>query len=334
MSEPTIAHYGFRIVGDCRSERRLVEWPVAFAAYCRCDGLAEVEREAYLSAFTFGDAFREHLTNTGSTKGYSGPSWSPWLWFDIDAADDIPAAHNAARSLCAVLIKRYKLDDNALLIFFSGSKGFHVGLPTALFTPGASATYHRIARQFAEHVAALARIDIDTGVYDAVRAFRAPNSRHPKTGLHKRRFEFDELLHLKTTRLVELAATPEPFDVPTKPVALNQTAASDWQQADHHVAKQRAAMRERRQAVGSGATDATLNRATLEFLRQGATKGDRHRLLFSAAANLAEFRCSAALAHALLTESALDSGLSPSEVRRQIDCGLNRASLEGGSHDR
>jgi len=45
--------------------------------------------------------------------------------------------------------------------------------------------------------------------------------------------------------------------------------------------------------------------------------------LFSAAANLAEFGCPVALAHALLTEIALDSGLSPSDVRRQIDCGLD-----------
>lgn len=54
--------------------------------------------------------------------------------------------------------------------------------------------------------------------------------------------------------------------------------------------------------------------------------GDRHRLLFSAAANLAEFGCPPALAHELLTESALDSGLPPKEVRRQIDCGLDPVS--------
>jgi hypothetical protein len=45
--------------------------------------------------------------------------------------------------------------------------------------------------------------------------------------------------------------------------------------------------------------------------------------LFSAAANLAEFGCPPALAHALLTETALDSGLPPNDVRRQIDCGLS-----------
>ena len=45
--------------------------------------------------------------------------------------------------------------------------------------------------------------------------------------------------------------------------------------------------------------------------------------MFSAAANLAEFGCPVELAHELLTEAALDSGLSPSETRRQIDCGLS-----------
>ncbi|MEQ8838072.1 MAG: DNA primase, partial [Lacipirellulaceae bacterium] len=278
-----------------------------------------------------GEAFREHLTTTGTTKGYSGPCWTPWLWFDIDAADDLEHAHKAAKSLCAVLIERYRLDDDALLIFFSGSKGFHVGLPTALFTPDGSALFHRIARQFAEHVATLAGIEIDSGVYDCVRAFRAPNSRHPKTGLHKRRFQFEELLHLATGRIAQYAETPEPFELPTNLVAKNQTAMSDWQQAAHQVANEREAMRQRQQALASGASDATLNRATLEFLRNGATVGDRHRLLFSAAANLAEFRCPGALAHALLSESALDSGLSPSEVRRQIDCGLNRVIVEGGT---
>lgn len=74
-----------------------------------------------------------------------------------------------------------------------------------------------------------------------------------------------------------------------------------------------------------------LNRATLDFIRDGADQGDRHRLLFSAAANLAELGCPSALAHALLTEGALDSGLPPAEVRRQIECGLKHATGQGGN---
>lgn len=75
-----------------------------------------------------------------------------------------------------------------------------------------------------------------------------------------------------------------------------------------------------------GRDDARLNALTGAFIREGATSGDRHRLLYSAACNLAEFQCPANLAYALLTPPGLDSGLSPSDVRRQIDCGMKDGS--------
>ncbi len=168
--------YGFRICGNCTSPRRLVDAAKALAAYAACDELAALDRESYLSAFQFGADFRRHLESTGSTKGYSGESWTPWLWFDIDRADP-QAATDHARRLSAACIERYGVADDDLLLFFSGSKGYHVGLPTALWQPQPSVMFHRTARRFAEQVAELAGVAIDTGVYDRVRAFRAPNSR-------------------------------------------------------------------------------------------------------------------------------------------------------------
>jgi hypothetical protein len=67
-----------------------------------------------------------------------------------------------------------------------------------------------------------------------------------------------------------------------------------------------------------------LNALTMDFLRSGATTGDRHRLLFSAAANLAEFGCPSELAEALLMPSALDCELKPADARRQILLGLRQ----------
>ncbi len=314
----TACPYGFRIVGNCTNSRRLVDAALALAAYASCDERAEPDRESYLSAFQFGADFRQHLESTGTTKAFAGESWTPWLWCDIDR-DDPQAATNDARRLCSACIERYGMSDDDLLVFLSGSKGYHVGLPTALWQPQPSVMFHRVARRFAEQVADVAGVTIDTGVYDRVRAFRAPNSRHPKTGLHKRRLAVDELMHLGTDAIRKLAQEPAPFDIPN----LNghsEQAETDWQRAAEQVCQQTEAMTERR-ANGNG--NASLNRQTLEFIRDGASVGDRHRLLFSAAANLAEFDCPPSLAHALLTESGRDSGLSPSQVRRQIDCGLN-----------
>jgi len=322
--------YGFRIVGNTTNERRLTDWAAAFRGCCECDERAEVNRESYLSAFAFGDDFRRHLAAMGSTKGYAGATWATWLWFDIDR-DDIDQATRDARRLAAGLVDRFAMDADELLAFFSGSKGFHIGLPLSVCgSPEPSKTFYMICRRFAEAVAVRSAVTVDSGVYDRVRAFRSPNSRHPKTSLHKRRLTFGELMGLATRRIVELAAEPEPFDIPDAAPVADQ-AVRDWSAAVALVENEHRAAEARRGTVGKAG--ARLNRSTLDFIRDGATTGGtasdsaagvgRHRLLFSAAANLAEFGCPAALAEALLTESALDSGLSPSDVRRQIECGLN-----------
>jgi hypothetical protein len=322
--------YGFRIVGNTTNDRRLVDWSAAFRGCCECDERAAVDRESYLSAFTFGDDFRHHLTATASVRGFAGATWSPWLWFDIDR-DDIEQATRDARRLAAGLVDRFKLDGDELLAFFSGAKGFHIGLPLSVCgSPGPSESFYMICRRFAEAVATRSTVAVDSGVYDRVRAFRAPNSRHPKTGSHKRRLTFGELMGLAPRRIVELATEPEPFDLPD-PAPVADQAVHDWAAAVELVENEHRAAEMRRGTVGKAG--ARLNRATLDFIRDGATSGGtgndsaagvgRHRLLFSAAANLAEFGCSLELAEALLTESALDSGLSPSDVARQIRCGLN-----------
>ena len=317
--------YGFRVVGSPFSDRISIDWQRAFNAHCQNDERAETGRESYLSLFTFGDEFREHLERTGSTKNYRGPCWSPWVWWDIDAEGDLPTATDSARRLAAYLADRFGSEP---LLFFSGSKGYHVGIPTSLFEPEPSATFHRITRRFAETIAATLGIEIDAGIYDKVRLFRAPNSTHPKTRFHKRRLTLRELLHLKPSAIVQMAEKPESFEPPDAP-PLNSTAVDDWRQAAETVE------RELREHPKRLAGTAWLNRSTLAFIRDGAPIGDRHRVLFSAAANLAEFGCPPQLAYELLAESALDCGLPPSETRRQIDCGLShgRDSTQAASVD-
>jgi hypothetical protein len=314
----TTCPYGYWIVGETRGQRRLVDAAAAFAGYAACDERVEVGREAYLSAFTFSEEFRLHLQWNGSTKGYDGPCHAPWLWLDIDRPD-LGQALTDARRLAAGILARYStLDEGDLLVFFSGSKGFHVGLPTVAWSPEPSADFNRIARRFAERLAAGRGVAIDGGVYDKVRAFRAPNSRHPKTGLHKRRVAYDELLGLPLDRIRELAQQPEPFDLRSAPAA-SPAAVADWVEAGRQVRQEHEARSQKRRDGGAAQC---LNRLTMDFIREGAAEGDRHRLLYSAAANLAEFGCPPSLAHALLTDAALDSGLPPGEVYRQIECGL------------
>jgi len=307
---------GFRILGSTTSARRPIDWSAAFLGYAACDARAEVEQEGYLSAFCYGSEMLAKVTNHEmDVRRFTGLCWASWLWWDIDRDGNLARGQREARQLVQGICQRFSLQEGEVLVFFSGRKGFHVGLPTSLFDPQPGNQFNRIARQFAQQLADAAGVQIDAQIYDKVRPFRAPNSRHPATGLYKRQLDVSTLAELSADEIVSLAAAPSPFAVPAVKHR-SEIAASDWLAAEAVVADQVRQGRRTREA-------SALNRATLDFIRDGAANGIRATRLFSAAANLAEFKCPPALAHALLTEAALDSGLSPSEVRRQIDSGLN-----------
>jgi hypothetical protein len=341
----TACPHGFRIVGSPRNERRPTRWAVAFGAYAECDPRATCEQESYLSAFTFGADFAAHLRRRRTPKGLpeSVQCFAPWVWWDIDRAGDLPAAKADAVRLALSLEQQFAIDPEDLLLFFSGSKGYHVGLATSLWRCEPSADFHRVARAFCQQAAQVADVATDPSIYDRVHLLRAPNSRHPKTGLHKVRVSVEDLMHLSPEAIRQRAAEPMEFEIPT-PTRCDWNLQNAWTDAAEQVRQQAEAVAQARQD-GLLATNAKMNRLTLDFIRYGAeqggqgeqadkTAGDgRHRRLFSAAANLAEFGCPPNLAHALLTEPGLDCGLSPSDVRRQIDCGLSHAGRgqEGGA---
>jgi hypothetical protein len=296
---------------------------MAFAAYSMVDSRCQVKNESYLSLFRFDEDFRTHLESTGSTRNFVGACWAPFIWFDVDRENRLDLALADARRLGAYVLERYaSLDEDDVLMFYSGSKGFHVGVPSWVTGEGeGSVQFHQTCRHFASALADKAGIAIDEGIYDRVRPFRAVNSRHPRTGRHKRLLSFDELMGLSLPGIIDLASEPNPFTLPREGRS-DPVAIADWQAAAGAVKKQQD---NKQVALG----DAHLNRLTLQFIRDGAQPGDRHRLLFSAAANLGEFGCPAELAHALLTEAGLDSGLPPREVYRQINCGLVHGRKHG-----
>ena len=188
---------GFCVVGNSFEERRLIDHAAAFNPHAECNPKAEVDKESYLSAFQFGADFKVYLQRQRTPKGFAGSCWSPWLWLDIDRKDDLDAALNDNRRLASFILYRYfEFADEDLLLFFSASKGFHVSLPL-VHRPPSSPLLHLTCRKLAERVAEeVGAVKIDTTIYDRVRCFRAPNSRHPKTSLHKRQLSYQELMRL------------------------------------------------------------------------------------------------------------------------------------------
>jgi hypothetical protein len=280
------------------------------------------DREAYLSHFVFDRSMVEHhRTKGGSVAGFVGACWCRWLHLDIDATD-LGVALADARKLVAFLTERY---DSAPLIWFSGSKGFHVALDLGDGITPANG-FHRIAGTFAQGIAALAGVKIDGSVYDLNRILRLPSTRHPKTGLFKRIVDADELFGLTAEGIRQLAQHPRGDSLPT----LGSTPArllADWQAAMARAletAATRAAVRVER----SGQPDTRAPKYLMDFLRFGTDVGERHATLFRCAGWLTEQGAPVTLVHALLTEPGCDIGLSPADVRRQIDCGIAHATRQ------
>lgn len=101
-----------------------------------------------------------------------------YVWFDFDSPDGGLLALEDARAFAAWI--------NAAALFFaySGSKGFHVGVPWSYFglepSPHVGEKLNRLAKKLKKTYPTL-----DTTVFNPSRKFRVLGSKHPKTGLYK-----------------------------------------------------------------------------------------------------------------------------------------------------
>jgi hypothetical protein len=324
------APLAFRVLGGAENRREVVSYRKATALYAAADPSVQPELPAYLSAFAFPRAFRDHVrSHDGSTAGYAGPVAVPAINFDVDRAD-LDVALRDTRRLSQYLADRYVIEP---LVHYSGSKGFHVSLSTAGSIEPAPDN-HAVAKALACRLAGTVGIELDQGVYDRVRLWRAVNSRHRRTGRHKVRIDLDDLLYLGADQVRRLAAEPIPYDPPTPPSPPPRLVA-DWHEVAVAVRGER--KREARRRAADGEARQGINPLTRMLLTDPTSIriGERHRTILSVAADLAEFPTVDDLVAALLTPPGLDTGLPPREVARQVRCGIELAGRqrhgEGGA---
>jgi len=319
--------YGFIVEGSPRGVRMPIPWAVVFAAYAELDARIDPEMEAYLSNYVYPQEFVEHVRCHGSVRGYRGPCGGDFAWVDIDRSDLDEALMDAKRLVLHVT-NALDADTSSTLLFFSGSKGFHVGIPLH-WLPPMEVHFPTRCRKFVEGIAADAGVAIDTSIYDVVRLLRAPNSRHPKTGLFKRWLPVEGIEWIGLQQVLELAKSPEPFEVPDIGSAVCPKLNERWDATRTQLSAAVATPKFSSNNTAAG----RLNRDTIDFLRQGARKGERANRLFKASANLAELNREYGadrMAYAVLEQAARESGLPPSEIRHNFESGWKRGSKAEG----
>jgi len=161
-------------------------------------GLSEVSglvanssgRDCYRSYYRHPVEFSQYVRKNHTVSGWSGPCYSDYLWLDIDRPD-LNDALETARYMANRLEQLYEVSRNTLRIYFSGAKGFHIGINTRYFGLGPSekfpAQFKAIARSLADD------IEIDLAIYDKLRIFRLNNTINTKSGLYKVPLDYTQL---------------------------------------------------------------------------------------------------------------------------------------------
>lgn len=183
---------------DIKNRNKIIEFgvvPQNPVNYCR-----------YISLFPYDAGIINHVETNKSVSGYSGLHYCPAIIIDIDN-EDLETSRLDAVSLIKRLNEYYLLSTDDIRIFFSGNKGFHIGLHQKIF--GQLPAHKEIAQFVKKFVAELSQgiASVDLKIYEPMRIFRCTNSINDKSGLYKIPINFGELSgSIESIR--ELAKTP------------------------------------------------------------------------------------------------------------------------------
>lgn len=158
------------------------------------------KRDTYMTYFRYPEDMLQHFKNTKSVKGYHGPAYTDWIPIDIDS-NNINEAQDEAQRIMEFLNDQ-GIDINACRFYFSGSKGFHILIPSRMAEIQPSEDIHLRIRHMMKQIG-----NVDTSIYDKIRIFRLPNTINTKSGLYKvELYPFE--LNLQSKRILELAWEP------------------------------------------------------------------------------------------------------------------------------
>jgi hypothetical protein len=152
-----------------------------------------------------------------SIAGYEGRVWAPYLPLDLDHPELTPA-QEAAKRLVGLFLDKWQIDPNALQIYFSGAKGFHLLLDTRLFGRVAAAKnlpiiFDSMRRHLAQDLPETLRATVDLTIKDRVRLLRLPNTIHEKSKLYKVIFSPTELANLGPRQIRDIARLARPLEL-------------------------------------------------------------------------------------------------------------------------
>jgi replicative DNA helicase len=165
--------------------------------------------ECYTTIARFTEDYLKHRNETGTVEGYVGSCYVDTLWFDVDD-ENLDNSLIGAFNLLMTLENAFGVDRADIRVFFSGKKGFHVGIPTTTFSAVPSPQLPRALKHMAQRIAGQAGVTIDHSIYRTNSLLRLPNTVNAKSGLFKIPLPLDGFEALTIDDILDMAVKPKP----------------------------------------------------------------------------------------------------------------------------
>lgn len=140
--------------------------------------------ECYTTICRFTEDYLTYRNEKGTVEGYVGSCYTDMFWFDVDD-DNLENSLIGTFNLLVTLENSFNVDRKDLKLYFSGKKGFHVGIPTSTFGVLPSPQLPRALKAMAGRIAEMAGVTIDYSIYRINSLLRLPNTVNAKSGLFK-----------------------------------------------------------------------------------------------------------------------------------------------------
>lgn len=177
---------------------------------------------SWTSMFLFDEEILTHIEDLKkigeqpSTAGFKGKCFfMNYLWIDIDTKtetsdtrENLKSVIKETKQILNDIMLNYDLQENNFRVFYSGNKGFHIGIPSALFGGDkfGSEAIPTIAKIMAKELTNRSSI-VDFKIYNTNRLFRTPFSKHDKTGLYKVIVSVETILNQDVDKILTSAET-------------------------------------------------------------------------------------------------------------------------------
>lgn len=226
---PDYAYKGCAL-GDVTHRNHVIPVDEMTAALDKTD-----RNECYSTVARFTEDYLKFRKETGSVKNYAGACYIDTLWFDVDDAD-LENSLIGAYDLLMTLEATYGVDRRDLRCYFSGKKGFHVGVPAATFGAEPSPDLPRVIQAMAKRIAAQAGVPIDESIYRTNSLLRIPRTVNDKSGLYKIALPVDGFELLTIDGIKEMARFPGK-GTPPCPEIPNERLGGLYKRAGEEVAR-------------------------------------------------------------------------------------------------